>query len=197
VGDQPRPVSDRTRSSRKHDEEAAAALIHLSSTRGVDDDSSFGDDDDEEEDEKEEEEAKKAPQKQNQVLNKARRKMLRRRVVSLEKALHTTWKVSRWWPSFDLFLCCFNEYGPNQGGKQRAPSKRKVPQLLFFGRDMLASKRIAKALKIKPNKLNCRVHLAHRVNDFMRNLAEEDEQESETDDAEEEEQEEEGETDDE
>lgn len=186
VGDRPGPVSDRTRSSRKHDEEAAAALIHLSSTHDVDDDASFSDDDDEE-DEKEDEAAKKAPQKPNQVLNKARRKMLKRRVVSLEKALHTTWKVSPWWPSFDLFLCCFNEYGPNQGGKQRAPSKRKVPQLLFFGRDMQASKRIAKALQLGPRKLQCRIHLSHRPNDFMRNLAEEDEQENESDDEEEEE----------
>ncbi len=80
VGDRPGPVSDRTRSSCKHDEEAAAVLIHLSSTHDADDDSSFSDDDDEE-DEKEDEAAKKASQKQNQVLNKARRKMLRRRVV--------------------------------------------------------------------------------------------------------------------
>ena len=173
-GNRPRPVSERTRS--RQQEEAAAALLNLS-TNVDDDDDSFGDDDDEEEEEEEAEEAKKAPRNQNQVLNKGRRRMLRRRLVSLEKALNTTWKKGKpWWNNFDLFLVAYNEFAPNKGGKQRAPQKRKKPQVIFFGRNSEASNRVLNTLALRENvdSLKCSISFTHKPNQFMAVLAQVD-----------------------
>jgi hypothetical protein len=171
-GNRPRPVSERTRS--RHQEEAATALLNLSTDNNVDDDDSFGADDDDDDDDDDEEEAKKAPQTENQVLNKGRRRMLRRRLVSLEKALNTTWKKGKpWWNNFDLFLVAYNEYAPNKGGKQKAPQKRTKPQVIFFGRDSHASNRMMSSLALRANvaSLQCSVTFAHKPQQFMASLA--------------------------
>jgi hypothetical protein len=172
-GNQPRPVSKRTRS--RHQEEAATALLNLSTDNNVDDDDSFGADDDDDDDDDDEEEAKKAPQTENQVHNKGRRRMLRRRLVSLEKALNTTWKKGKpWWNNFDLFLLvAYNEYAPNKGGKQKAPQKRTKPQVIFFGRDSHTSNRMMSSLALRANvaSLQCSVTFAHKPQQFMASLA--------------------------
>jgi hypothetical protein len=74
---------------------------------------------------------------------------MKRRLDSLKKDNMTTWKTKPEWPQLDLFLCVYNEYLPNKGGKQMSPSTRTTPQVLFFGGDQSSNQRLSDALLIE------------------------------------------------
>jgi hypothetical protein len=115
-----------------------------------------------------------SPAQPFQMLNKPRRRMLRRRLASHKKAVNTTWNAKPWWPQLDLFLVGLNEYLPNEGGLQQSPGKRTLPQLIIFGKDHAAWKRLNTAIQLGKNFYNMEVsHMSFvaEEDDFLEKLA--------------------------
>jgi hypothetical protein len=88
--------------------------------------------------------------------------------------VNTTWNAKAWWPQLDLFLVGLNEYLPNEGGLQQTPGKRTLPQLIIFGKDHAAWKRLNTATQLGKNFYNLEVsHMSFvaEEDDFLEKLA--------------------------